>query len=419
MKSNKNLKGEVSGAFLYGIIESFHKLNALPESGLNLPQIDPKQWYPYSLFIDTIERIESSQPSEELMFQAGIYFIQAWYNYGPGKEMIFSTLDWINANNASGGYNTVVRGGTKENIGWCHLKSLDTDKGIAVYENIMPLYGKFLKGVFYGGCVLFDDTEYIDVTLDTQPYLENTNFYNTTITLYFKLKPIQKALHLEEKINNLQLGGTLKLSDEEVESLIWRYKGLKVSKKVYEDYSHQINSVLTKSIVTIQELSITDGLTNIFNRRHFNTIFPQAINLAKRKNELLCFILIDIDYFKRYNDSYGHVMGDHALISVASVLKNNLKRTDDYCFRMGGEEFGIILHTDRIDQAHTLARTILQSIETLKIEHKGNKASPYLTVSMGVVCKYGNNISDLDEMYKEADELLYKAKDNGRNRIEA
>ncbi|MBN2894398.1 MAG: hypothetical protein JXK05_00705 [Campylobacterales bacterium] len=148
MNQNENLVGEVSGAFLYGIIGAFHKLNALPECGLNLPQIDPIQWYPYSLFIETIEAIESSQPAEELMFQAGVYFIRAWYDYGPGKEMIFSTLDWIHANHESGGYNSVVRGGTKEAIGWCHLKSIDTESGIAVYENIMPLHGKFLKGVF-------------------------------------------------------------------------------------------------------------------------------------------------------------------------------------------------------------------------------------------------------------------------------
>jgi diguanylate cyclase (GGDEF)-like protein len=418
MNKKKNLVGEVSGAFLYGIIGAFHQINALPGSGLNLPQIDPVQWYPYSLFIETLHTIETSQPSDELMFQAGICFIKAWYNYGPGKEMIFSTLDWLRANDDSGGYNSVVRGGTKDEIGWSHLKSIDIEKGTAVYENIMPLYGKFLKGVFYGGCILFDDTEYVDVTVETQPCHQNPDFHNSTVSVYFKLKSTQKALDLEEKIDNLQLGSTLQLSEEEVQSLIWRYKGLKVSKKVHEEYSHQLNSILAKSIITIQELSITDGLTNIFNRRHFNTLFPQAINLVKRKNELLCFILIDIDYFKVYNDTYGHLMGDSALMMVASALKNHLKRADDYCFRLGGEEFGIILHTDRIDQAHTLARTILKSIEDLKIEHRGNKASAYVTASMGVVCKHGDDINDPDEMYKEADELLYKAKSNGRNRIE-
>lgn len=418
MNQKQKLVGEVSGAFLYGIVGAFHQLNALPESGLNLPDIDPTEWYSYSLFIETMRTIESAQPSEELMFQAGVYFIRAWYDHGPGKELVFSTLDWIHANDTSGGYNTVVRGGTKEEIGWCHLKSLDTQKGVAVYENIMPLYGKFLKGVFYGGCLLFDDTEYVDVVFETQPCLENSNFHSTTVTVYFKLKSSQKALHLEEKINKLQLDEKLQLSDEEVESLIWRYKGLKVSCKAFEEYNHQINSVLSKSILTIQELSITDGMTNIFNRRHFNTIFPQAINLAKRKNTLLCFALMDVDYFKRYNDTYGHAMGDHALISVANVLKNSLQRANDYCFRVGGEEFGIIFHTETIDQAHTLAGTILQKVEKLNIEHQGNEASPYLTISMGVVCKYGNAISDVDEMYKEADDLLYEAKSKGRNRIQ-
>lgn len=351
MNQETSLVGEVSGAFLYGIIEAFYKLRFLPENGLNLPEINPTEWYPYSLFIDTIKQIDSSCPSEELMFQAGVNFLQTWYQDGPGKEMIYSTLDWLHANDSSGGYNSVVRGGTKEEIGWCHLKFIDTEKGIAVFENIMPLQGKFLNGVFYGGCILFDDIEYVDVTSDTQPYLENSNFYNSTITLYFKLKPKQKALFLEDKINNLQIGDSLQLSNEEIESLIWRYKGLKVSKKYQENYNYQINSALSKSIITIQNLAITDGLTNLFNRRHFDNIFPKAINLAKRKNELLCLMLIDIDYFKRYNDTYGHLMGDHALISIANTLKNNLQRADDYCFRVGGEEFAILFHTERVDQA--------------------------------------------------------------------
>ena len=415
----ENVKGEVSGAFLYGIINAFYELNSIFDVGLNLPRVNIEEWYPYSLFIETIESIEKSQPSEELMFQAGIHFIRAWYNDGPGKEMIHSTLDWIHAHDASGGYNSVVRGGTRNEIGWSVMKFFDEEKGIAVYENVMPLYGKFLQGLFYGGCMIFDDVEYVNVFIDEHPYEENPVFIKTMVTVHFRVKPKDSVIDLEEKIDKLELGDKLDLDSREIESLIWRYKSLKISKKISDNYNRQINSVLAKSISYIQELSITDGLTNLFNRRYFDRIFPKEINLSKRKNQLLCFAIMDVDFFKLYNDTYGHLAGDQVLISIADVLKKHLKRADDYCFRLGGEEFGIMLHTESVEHSLNFFRTILKAIENMRIAHKRNKTSPYVTVSIGVACEYADKIKDGDDFYKQADELLYKAKENGRNRVEA
>lgn len=168
---------------------------------------------------------------------------------------------------------------------------------------------------------------------------------------------------------------------------------------------------------TVEEISITDGLTNIFNRRHFNEIFPKVINGAKRNDEFVCFLLMDIDHFKQYNDNYGHQAGDDVLIKFAACLKKNLKRSDDVAFRLGGEEFGIIYKAEDKHKALTFANTVRCAIGNLKIPHAYSSASSYITASMGLVCKNADKINDMDEVYKEADDLLYEAKDSGRNKV--
>ncbi len=167
----------------------------------------------------------------------------------------------------------------------------------------------------------------------------------------------------------------------------------------------------------IEQISITDGLTNIFNRRHFNNVFPKYIQGAKRRDELVCFALMDVDHFKQYNDTYGHQMGDEALKRVAEVLKNSLQRAEDYCFRLGGEEFGILFKTENIEKALEFTNIIRQNIENSKIIHEKNSASPYVTISIGLFCKNAKEITNDDDVYKFADEALYSAKESGRNRV--
>ena len=178
------------------------------------------------------------------------------------------------------------------------------------------------------------------------------------------------------------------------------------------------NYTVRKMNKELEKVSITDALTNIYNRRYFNEIFPKVLNSAKRKDELVSFVIMDIDHFKQYNDTYGHQMGDDALVKVAASLKETLHRADDYCFRLGGEEFGIVFKTDSKEKALTFANKARQNIEDLNIEHNGNSASPYVTASMGLICKNANDIKDADEVYKQGDDLLYKAKESGRNRVE-
>ncbi len=167
----------------------------------------------------------------------------------------------------------------------------------------------------------------------------------------------------------------------------------------------------------IEEISIRDGLTSIFNRRHFNEIFPDFINSAKRNKEYICFMILDIDYFKQYNDTYGHQLGDSTLISVANALQDSLLRADDYCFRLGGEEFGVLYKSNSSDKAYEFANKIRENISALKIEHKKSEVSQYISASIGLVYKNAQDISSDDEVYSLADELLYKAKENGRNKV--
>jgi len=168
----------------------------------------------------------------------------------------------------------------------------------------------------------------------------------------------------------------------------------------------------------IEQISITDGLTGIFNRRHFNDIFPKYINSAKRQNSLMNFIILDIDHFKQYNDHYGHQMGDETLIKVAESLQTSVLRADDTCFRLGGEEFGILYKTKTVQDAINIAERIRSDIESMGIPHENSAMADVVTVSIGLICSVAEDIESTDKLYAEADKLLYAAKEKGRNRIE-
>jgi diguanylate cyclase (GGDEF)-like protein/PAS domain S-box-containing protein len=167
----------------------------------------------------------------------------------------------------------------------------------------------------------------------------------------------------------------------------------------------------------ISELSITDFLTNLYNRRHFSTIFDLELKRAKRDNKDFILMILDIDFFKQYNDTYGHDGGDEVLKKVSTALKSTLKRSHDFLFRLGGEEFGII--TSDIDYLGIveLSNKLIQSVIDLKIEHKTSSVKDCVTISIGTqIIK--TTFKNLDEtiIFKLADNALYEAKQQGRNR---
>jgi len=167
----------------------------------------------------------------------------------------------------------------------------------------------------------------------------------------------------------------------------------------------------------IEELSITDELTKLYNRRYFNEVLNQELNRAKRENKSISFLMLDVDHFKLYNDTYGHQKGDNVLSKIGKVLNNFSKRAGDFAFRLGGEEFGIIFHGDSPQQTLKFATNLLKAIEVLKIPHANNSASSFVTVSIGLVYKNIDKTTTEEIIYKEADDCLYGAKKSGRNRV--
>lgn len=168
-----------------------------------------------------------------------------------------------------------------------------------------------------------------------------------------------------------------------------------------------------------QELSITDELTSLFNRRHFNNLFPQELARAEREKKTIVLMIIDVDYFKPYNDNYGHQQGDNALQAVSKVLKNTLRRAGDFVFRIGGEEFGVIITVDNSDTAYVNAEKLRKAVEDLGIEHTYSEVAAYLTISIGMEIHQCNDSqpADMDLIYRLADDALYQAKENGRNQV--
>lgn len=166
---------------------------------------------------------------------------------------------------------------------------------------------------------------------------------------------------------------------------------------------------------SLEQLSITDELTRLSNRRHFDNILQQEYQRMSRSQAFLSVIMIDIDYFKAFNDTYGHHEGDNCLRLVAKAIKNTVRRSQDLACRYGGEEFCCILPETDHQAAIFIATNIKKSIAAIHIRHEGSKIADHVTASLGVASiSYDKNIPP-DQIVKAADAQLYWAKKNGRN----
>lgn len=165
----------------------------------------------------------------------------------------------------------------------------------------------------------------------------------------------------------------------------------------------------------LEKLSMYDGLTNIRNRRFFDETFEKTFSEIKRDKKSLAVLMIDIDFFKPYNDNYGHGQGDETLRKVAKALEKTIKRASDFVARYGGEEFVILLKDINKDGVEAVANNLLNAIRELKITHEFSKIENYVTVSIGV--SYYNSSSDITklELLLKADETLYNVKNSSRN----
>lgn len=167
----------------------------------------------------------------------------------------------------------------------------------------------------------------------------------------------------------------------------------------------------------LENLSSLDGLTGIPNRRRFDEFFDSEWRLAIRESVSLSLIMLDIDYFKEFNDEYLHVAGDDCLRKVAKTLSHSVRRPTDFVARYGGEEFAAVLPRTDISGAKTVADTMRENIKSLSIPHVRSSVMPCVTISAGAATIIPSRKSSSDALIKGADDALYKAKKGGRNQV--
>lgn len=165
----------------------------------------------------------------------------------------------------------------------------------------------------------------------------------------------------------------------------------------------------------LEQRSLFDGLTGIANRRHFDEVFEKEWRRALRSGDTLSLAFLDIDFFKRYNDCYGHLAGDDCLRKVGSALKDSLHRAGDLVARYGGEEFVIVLPSMSQADAVQVGEKVRQNIESLKVVHELSEVSDYVTISVGIATIIPEKDMDPASLLKKADNALYQAKSKGRN----
>lgn len=165
------------------------------------------------------------------------------------------------------------------------------------------------------------------------------------------------------------------------------------------------------------QLAHIDNLTALYNRHFFNEAFEKLWLNALRNKEYLSALIIDIDFFKKFNDFYGHLEGDQCLKKVAQALKNSLMRPVDIVARYGGEEFVALLPSTTHDGAVIVAKRIQENIKSLEIKHELSEVSKLVTVSIGIATIRPESQHEPVDLIKRADFGLYKAKNEGRNRF--
>jgi two-component system chemotaxis family response regulator WspR len=203
----------------------------------------------------------------------------------------------------------------------------------------------------------------------------------------------KKILHDREVLNKQKLEAAYR-------ELAVAYHELEVAKNELEALSHR------------------DGLTGIANRRYFDTVLEREWSAAHRDKKCLSLILFDIDYFKKYNDTYGHLAGDDCLCQVAIAASHEIKRPRDTLARYGGEEFAVILPDTDSSGAVYCAEQIRDAIESLNINHSSSQINPYVTASLGISTISPHiQVFSSQQLIKEADLALYQAKREGRNRV--
>jgi diguanylate cyclase (GGDEF)-like protein len=179
-------------------------------------------------------------------------------------------------------------------------------------------------------------------------------------------------------------------------------------------------AVRTRDLVAardlLERLATEDALTGLANRRKFDMAVEQEWKRAQRDGHWLSLVMVDVDFFKRYNDHYGHALGDGCLRDVAQAVAGQCMRPSDLVARYGGEEFTIVLPDIAPDGVRTLLVAVLSAVDALQIEHADSSCAKHVTISLGAVSVKPGRNDEAQTALRRADALLYQAKEGGRHR---
>ncbi len=249
---------------------------------------------------------------------------------------------------------------------------------------------------------------------------------------YWQLTPIKYQEQEKLQLDKLEKSGKYGPYEKEYIHLDGRHIPVRLSGQIVEidnekyiwssveDISDRklVEEELARLYQDMKELSLQDGLTGVANRRMFDDILNKEWKRAQRSGLPLSLIMFDIDYFKQYNDYYGHLKGDDCLKQVSSILRKESKRASDLLARYGGEEFVLLLPETSEAQAYEIAMQCISAVQDKQIVHEYSLVSDTLTISAGISSIVPFRESEPLALINAADELLYQAKRNGRNRVE-
>ncbi|CAD5921367.1 Phytochrome-like protein cph2 [Planktothrix tepida] len=226
---------------------------------------------------------------------------------------------------------------------------------------------------------------------------------------------ITKPFQVEEVLVRVKNHLTLRSQHQQLLEKNERLQQEIKARKEIEIALKESQSELQKLNQELQRLAHLDGLTQTANRRQFDHYLQQQWMQLCQEQKTLALIMCDVDYFKSYNDTYGHQAGDDCLRAIAQAISQAIPRTTDLVARYGGEEFAVILPETDLLEAEIIAQTIQKKVQSLKLVHDHSQVSPYITLSLGITCLIPHFQFSPSLLIEWADRALYQAKKQGRN----